>query len=70
MGPYREERQYRRAVAIQHLLATNPQLDSGTRAMWEGHLRNLSHNEETYNYRVKAIYSKLKGQSKGIIDYE
>ena len=57
MGPYCEERQYQRAVAIQHLLATNPQLSAETRAIWERHLMNLSHNEETYNYRVKHIYS-------------
>ena len=70
MGPYSEERQYWRAVAIQRLLDTNPQLDDVTRAMWEGHLRNLSHNEETYNFRVKTIYSKLKNHSKALIDYE
>ena len=70
MGPYSEDRQYWRAVAIRRLLDTNPQLDDVTRAMWEGHLRNLSHNEETYNFRVKTIYSKLKNRSKGVIDYE
>ena len=70
MGPYSEERQYQRATAIKRLLDTNPQLDAVTRAMWEGHLRNLSHNEETYNWRVKTIYSKLNNRSKGVIDYE
>ena len=68
MGPYCEERQYQRAVAIQHLLATNPQLSAETRAIWERHLMNLSHNEETYNYRVKHIYSQMKRE--GIISYE
>lgn len=70
MGPYSEEKQYQRAVAIKRLLDTNPQLDTATRAMWEGHLRNLSSNEETYNFRVKTIYSKLRNKLKGIIEYE
>lgn len=68
MGPYSEERQYQRATAIKRLLDTNPQLDDVTRAMWEGHLRNLAHNEDTYNWRVKTIYSKM--QRKGVIEYE
>lgn len=70
MGPYSEEKQYQRAVAIKRLLDTNHQLDATTRAMWEGHLRNLSNNEETYNFRVKTIYSKLRNRLKGIVDYE
>lgn len=68
MGPYCEERQYQRAEAIQRLLETNPQLSDETRVMWERHLMNLSHNEDTYNYRVKHIYSKMKRG--GIISYE
>ena len=70
MGPYSEEKQYQRAVAIQRLLDTNPQLDATTRAMWEAHLQNLSNNEETYNFRVKTIYSKLRNKLKGIVEYE
>jgi hypothetical protein len=69
VGPYSEERQYQRAAAIKRLLDTNPQLDDVTRSMWEGHLRNLSHNEETYNFRVKTIYSKFKHKARGFIDY-
>lgn len=60
MGPYSEERQYQRAVAIQHLLATNPNLDPLYRNVWEKHLMNLAPNEATYNYRVKNIYSNMK----------
>lgn len=59
MGPYSEEKQYQRAEAIARLL-DNPKLSTETRMMWERHLKNLSHNEETYNFRVKHIYSKLK----------
>lgn len=68
MGPYCDDRQYQRAVAIQRLLDTNPQLDELTRAMWERHLRNLSKNETQYNARVKQIYSQMK--RKGMIEYE
>lgn len=59
MGPYSEEKQYRRALTISKLLE-NQNLSFETRTMWERHLKNLSHNEETYNFRVKHIYSKLK----------
>ena len=68
MGPYSEERQYQRAAAICRLLEQD--LPDETRAMWEAHLRNLAHNEETYNFRVKTIYSKLRNRLKGIIEYE
>ena len=68
MGPYSEEKQYQRAAAIKRLLDTNKDLDPHMKAIWLGHLRNLSHNEETYNYRVKTIYSKLRNKVKGIID--
>ena len=68
MGPYSEEKQYQRAAAIKRLLDTNKDLDPYMKAIWLGHLRNLSHNEETYNYRVKTIYSKLRNKVKGIID--
>jgi len=70
MGPYSEQRQFQRAEAIQNLLATNPQLDTRTRTMWENHLRNLCANETTYNYRVKTIYSQLQPRNKGWVTYE
>ena len=59
MGPYSEEKQFQRAMAISNLLE-NPNLPTETRAMWQNHLANLSRNESTYNWRVKEIYSKLK----------
>lgn len=60
MGPYSEEKQYERAVAIMRLLDRNPDLDPEMKAIWEGHLRNLSRNEATYNFRVKEIYTKMR----------
>ena len=59
MGPYSEERQYQRAEAIKFLLDNNPDIDPLYRAIWEKHLLNLAHNETTYNYRVKNIYSNM-----------
>ena len=60
VGPFSEDKQYSRAEAIQRLLDNNPQLDSRTRKMWQRHQQELCHNEETYNYRVKHIYSHLR----------
>lgn len=60
LGPFSEDKQYRRAEAIQRLLDNNPQLDSQTKIMWQRHLQELCHNEETYNYRVMHVYSQLR----------
>ena len=70
MGPYSEAKQLQRAESIQHLLATNPDLDPSYRAIWEKHLINLANNEATYNYRVKHVYSLLKPKHKGWVTYE
>jgi len=67
MGPYSEERQLQRAESIAALLVRG-NLPETTRAMWEGHLRNLSRNEAQYNIRVVEIYKHMK--SKGIIQWE
>lgn len=69
MGPYSEEKQLERAAAIKRLLDRNPNLDPHMKSIWESHIRNLSPNEATYNYRVKHIYSKMTNRLKGIIDY-
>lgn len=59
MGPYSEEKQFDRAMAISNLLE-NPDLPTETRAMWQNHLANIARNETTYNWRVKEIYSRMK----------
>ena len=63
MGPYSEEMQYKRADAIVSLLQRSPDLPKETAAMWKNHLANLSRNENTYNFRVKEIYSKMRRES-------
>ena len=61
MGPYSEQRQLERAQAIIRLLE-NPELNADARRIWEKHLRNLSRNETTYNYRVKTIWTEMRNQ--------
>jgi hypothetical protein len=66
LGPYSEEKQFERAVAIKRLLDRNPDLDPRMKAIWESHLRNLARNEATYNFRVKQIYTDMvKRYTKG-----
>ena len=69
MGPYSEAKQYQRAVAIQRLLDTNPDLDPLYIAMWKKPLNNLALKETTYNYRVKHVYSLLKPGHRGWVTY-
>jgi hypothetical protein len=61
MGPYSEQRQLERAQAIVKLLE-NPNLTPDARRIWERHLQNLSRNEETYNYRVRTIWTEIRNQ--------
>lgn len=61
MGPYSEQRQLERAQAIVRLLE-NPNLNEDARRIWESHLKNLSRNEETYNYRVRTVWTKMRDQ--------
>jgi len=70
MGPFSEKIQKQRADAIKHLLATNPQMDKYMKSVWESKLNGLAQNEDEYNQRVKQVYSLLKPQQKGWIDYE
>jgi len=65
MGPFSEERQYQRAASICRLL--EQPLPDETRAMWEGHLRNLARNETQYNYRVVEVYKNI--QRRGVIQW-
>jgi len=58
MGPYSEQRQLERAQAIQRVL-DNPSLPDDARLMWERHLDCLSRNEETYNYRVRTLWTHI-----------
>ena len=60
MGPFSEDRQRERAEAILRLLHANPQLDDDMKSMWKRKMSELSHNEETYNYRVKGVYANLR----------
>jgi len=70
MGPFSEELQYKRASSIKRLLEQNPGLDPVYKAIWKNHLLNLAHNETTYNFRVKYIYSKMQSRHRGWISYE
>jgi hypothetical protein len=70
MGPWSIEIQKKRADAIKRLLATNPQLDSYMKGVWQNKLNNLAQNEDEYNKRVKRVYSLLKPKHKGWVTYE
>ena len=70
MGPYSEKIQQKRADAIKHLLATNPQMDDYMKSVWESKLNGLAQNEDEYNQRVKQVYSSLKPKHTGWITYE
>ena len=70
MGPWSIEIQKKRADAIKRLLATNPQLDSYMKGVWQNKLNNLAQNEDEYNKRVKRVYSLLKPKHKGWATYE
>jgi phage portal protein BeeE len=68
MGPYSEQRQLERAQAIARLLE-NPDLNADARRIWKNHLRNLCRNEETYNYRVRTIWTEIRNrQTKGWLE--
>ena len=60
MGPFSEELQYKRAEAIERLLKNNPQLDAITKSMWEQKLKGLCYAEDSYNARVRMIFSGVK----------
>lgn len=59
MGPYSEERQMKRAEAVEELLS-HPNLTEWAKNFWSQVAAQLSRNEDTYNWRVKHFYSKAR----------
>ena len=55
MGPYCEDRQYRRAANLGAVLL-EPDIDPDFRKIYELKLRNLARTEEQYIERVKRVY--------------
>lgn len=64
MGPFSEEKQTQRAMAIEKLLFENPDLNAEMRTIWKRHLDALSTSEAQYNARVKTIFQNLNGWRK------
>ena len=58
MGPYNEDRQYRRACALGTAILEEG-IDPQFRRIYEEKLRQLSRNEQDYNERVVAVYKDL-----------
>lgn len=58
MGPYREERQRRRAELIASILVNTS--DPEVKRIWTKHLTNLAGNEIDYNRRVAQVYGDKK----------
>jgi len=56
MGPYDEDRQYRRAAALGGAIL-EPNIDPDFRKIYELKLRNLARTEDQYLERVKQTYS-------------
>jgi len=57
MGPYSEKKQFERAESVQKLLERND-LSEWARTFWSKVLRDLAHDEFTYNQRVVNAYGK------------
>jgi hypothetical protein len=55
MGPYSEERQYKRAASLGSVLL-EPTVDPDFRRIYEHKLRTLARSESDYNERVIAVY--------------
>jgi hypothetical protein len=58
MGPYSEEKQMERALAVQRILS-DPNLNEWSRNYWTKVAMTLSMNEEQYNARVKNTYQNM-----------
>jgi hypothetical protein len=58
MGPYSEEKQMERALAVQRILS-DPNLNEWSRNYWTKVAMTLSLNEEQYNARVKNTYQNM-----------
>ena len=61
MGPWSEERQLKRAAAVQRLL-DNPNLNPEARRIWTNVQRGLSRSEAQYNARVVALYTQIRNR--------
>jgi len=59
MGPYCEDRQYRRAANLGAVLL-EPDIDPDFRKIYELKLRNLARTEEQYIERIKQTYTGTK----------
>lgn len=59
MGPYSEERQYKRAANLGAVLL-EPGIDPDFRKIYELKLRSLARTEEQYIERVKQTYRGLR----------
>lgn len=59
MGPFDEQRQQTRAEIVAEILA-KPNLSPWAEQYWLRVLAELARNEETYNYRVKTLYSSWR----------
>ncbi len=57
MGPYSEERQYKRAASLGSVLLETT-IDPDFRTIYEQKLRTLARSESVYYERVKAVYPK------------
>ena len=57
MGPYSEKKQFERAESVQKLLERND-LSEWARTFWSKVVRDLAHDEFTYNHRVVNAYGK------------
>ena len=55
MGPYSEERQYKRAASLGAVLLDTG-IDPDFRRIYEHKLRTLARSESDYNERVIAVY--------------
>ena len=55
MGPYSEERQYKRAASLGSVLLETT-IDPDFRTIYEQKLRALARSESVYNERVIAVY--------------
>jgi len=58
MGPYNEDRQYRRAAALGAVLLEED-IDPDFRRIYELKLRSLARNENDYLERVARVYKDL-----------
>jgi hypothetical protein len=57
MGPYSEKKQLERAESVKKLLERND-LSEWARTFWSKVVRDLAHDEFTYNHRVVNAYGK------------